>query len=129
MKGAIFTAVHERGRRNTIIESARDNAVDTLHRALAFGGDVNARTRQGDTIHGQQQLQATALIVAARRNHLPIVQTLLDHGADIHAENRAGDTLHTVAARNGHYDAAKILIFHDTDPFIRNRLHMIRTWL
>lgn len=113
LKGSLFTLRHGRGRRSAILDSARNNEVDTLRQALTSGGDVNARTRPTENVPDQQR-QATALIVAARRNHLPIVQTLLDRGADIHATNRAGDTALMLAARNGHAPLIELLLRNGT---------------
>jgi Ankyrin repeats (3 copies)/Ankyrin repeat len=77
------------------------------------GADVNVRD------HGE----GTILREACANEALDIVQWLLNHGADMNAQGGNWAPL-IVAAYYGHLKAVQMLLEHDADIHIRNRLGM-----
>lgn len=64
----------------------------------------------------EQKSQVSAFIFAARRNDIAGMQKYIDAGGDVNAWNIAGETALHIAARQGHLQAAELLIARGADP-------------
>lgn len=74
--------------------------------ALAHGGDVNARDKDGKS----------PLIWANLGGHTEVVRLLLTEGADPNAQASYGHTAIGFAARAGHAEIVDLLLVHGADP-------------
>jgi ankyrin repeat protein len=80
------------------------NEVHRVRVLLAYGADVNGRSREG----------LTPLHYAVRSGKLPLIRLLLDHGADVNAPDPAGLTpVHHLAKSRAKIDPAAAQAIRD----------------
>jgi len=87
--------------------AARVGRVEPIKLLLAGGATVNAR---------EKWKQQTALMWAAGEGHGDAIAVLVENGAELKARSKSGFTPLLFAVRNGHLDAAKLLLKLGGDP-------------
>ena len=119
--------------KDDFINAAINGNLPAVKEFIAKGADVNAKTKEGNTVlmevseKGHQDIVQllldkgadvnaqkgggwTALMSASMQGHTGIVQLLIAKGADVNAKTKAGNTALTYAAKQGHQDVVQILI-------------------
>jgi ankyrin repeat protein len=82
-----------------------------LDELLAAHADLNARTRNGDSV----------LMIAAAAGHVEIVRDLLTRSPDLDVQNDAGDTALMIASRVGYAPICHLLLAAGANRALRNR--------
>jgi len=92
-----------------LMTAARVGKLDALKVLLAHGAAAGVNTKE--SWKGQ-----SALMWAAGEGHLPVIKTLTEIGADLQARSKTGFTPLLFAVRNGHLEAAELLISLGSRP-------------
>lgn len=95
---------------NKIADAVTKSNVAELAQWAANGGDINAKTEEGNTL----------LMMASKIGDKPTVQFVLSQAPDLDAQNMAGATALMIAAKYGHDHVVKMLLKEGADPMIRN---------
>jgi ankyrin repeat protein len=93
-----------------IITTVKSSNVAELAQWLANDGDINATTKEGNTL----------LMLATKIGDRPTVEFLLAQSPNIDAQNTAGATALMIAAKYGHNHVVSMLLEVGADPTIRN---------
>jgi ankyrin repeat protein len=104
--GADVNAASPEGETALMI-AARVGKVDALKLLLEHGADVNAQ---------ESWKKQSALMWAAGEGHTQAIAALLASGANLQARSKAGFTPLLFAVRNGHLEAAKLLVDRGAQP-------------
>lgn len=95
---------------NKIADAVTKSNVAQLVQWAANGGDINAKTEEGNTL----------LMMASKIGDKPTVKFVLSQTPDLDAQNMAGATALMIAAKYGHDHVVKMLLKEGADPMIRN---------
>lgn len=95
---------------NKIADAVTTSNVAELAQWAANGGDINAKTEEGNTL----------LMMASKIGDKPTVEFVLSQTPDLDAQNMAGATALMIAAKYGHDHVVKMLLKEGADPMIRN---------
>lgn len=90
-----------------LMTAARVGNVEPLRLLLARGADVNVL---------ESWKKQSALMWAAGEGHAAAITLLIENGANINARSKAGFTPLLFAVRNGHIDAARLLLNLGAQP-------------
>lgn len=94
----------------------------SLHLAVQRGSltQVEKLIEAGADIHFFDELSFSALHYSVKSGNRQIVHFLLEQGADVNAHNAdcAGETAIILAAENGYFGIAKLLLGFGADPYI-----------
>jgi len=99
----------ERQAQELLWDSAKSGDVESIHRALEAGADIQAIDHRGS------QSGRRPLNWAAWHNHPEAIIELIRHGVDLDAVNTTGFTPIHHAAENGSHEAAQVLIWAGAD--------------